>query len=83
MSRYLSRVQVISQEGIPFGYFVGCTAYLDNGQLTVMLRHRCNTRVRRSVPLIELDPPTIAITDPQNYEGFVPLPRGRVLSRRL
>ena len=40
MSRYFSRVQVISQEGVPFGYFVGCDAYLDNGQFTVVLRHR-------------------------------------------
>jgi hypothetical protein len=82
MSRYLNRVQVISQEGVPFGYFVGCTAYLDNGQLTVVLRHRCSSRFRRPVRLIELDPPTIAITDPQKYEGFVPFPEGRMIPRR-
>ena len=81
MSRYFSRVQVISQEGVPFGYFVNCDAYLDNGKFTVVLRHRHRPGLRRPVPVLELDPPTIEIIDPQDYEGFVRLPEGRIVPR--
>jgi hypothetical protein len=41
--------------------------------LTVLLRHRCNTRLRRPFPLVTLEPPTIEVDDPHNYEGFVPI----------
>jgi hypothetical protein len=73
MARYLSRVQTRSPHGVPSGYFVGCTAYPDSGQLTVVLRHRRGLRLRRPFPVVTLDPPTIEIDDPQNYEGFVPV----------
>jgi hypothetical protein len=73
MARYLSRVQTRSPCGVPSGYFVGCNAYPDSGRLTVVLRHRRSPRLRRPFPVVALDPPTIEIDDPQNYEGFVPI----------
>lgn len=73
MSRYLYRVHVRSQNGELSGYFCGCTAYLDNGHLTVLLRHRRNPRLRRPFAVLVLDPPAIELDDPQNYHGFVPL----------
>jgi hypothetical protein len=75
MSQYLRRVQTRSPLGMASGYFVGCTAYPDAGQLTVMLRHRCGLRLRRVFPVATIDPPTIEIDDPENYEGFVPIRR--------
>ena len=73
MARHIDRVQIKSREGVQSGYFVGCTAYLENGRLTVVLRRRRDPRLRRPLPVVALDPPTIEIDDPQNYEGFVPL----------
>jgi len=72
MARYLSRVLIVSREGVPSGYIAGCTAYLENGRLTVVLRRRRDPRLRRPLPVVALDPPTIEVDDPQNYEGFVP-----------
>ena len=72
MARYIGRVQIRSREGVQFGYFVGCTAYFENGRLTVVLRRRRDPRLRRPLPVVALDPPTIEVDDPQNYEGFVP-----------
>jgi hypothetical protein len=72
MARYLSRVQIASREGVPSGYFVGCTAYLENGRLSVVLCRRRDPRLRRLLPVVALDPPTIEVDDPQNYDGFVP-----------
>jgi hypothetical protein len=54
------------------GYFRSCSAYFDNGQFTVLARHRRNPRLRRPFPLFTLDPPTMEVDHPQNYEGFVP-----------
>jgi hypothetical protein len=73
MARYIGRVQTRSRDGVPCGHFVGCTAYLENGRLTVLLRRRRDPRLRRPVLVVALDPPTIEIEDPQNYEGFVPV----------
>jgi hypothetical protein len=73
MYRYFQRVHVGSESGELSGYFRGCSAYFDNGQFTVLLRHRRNPRLRRPFPLVTLDPPTIEVDDPQNYEGFVPI----------
>jgi hypothetical protein len=73
MYRYLNRVRVRSPRGGLSGYFHGCTAYLDNGHVTVLLRHRRNPRLRRAFPVLALDPPTIEVDDPHNYDGFVPL----------
>jgi hypothetical protein len=53
------------------GYFVGCTASLENGRLTVMFRHRGDPRLLRVLPVVALDPPTVEVDDPQNYAGFV------------
>jgi hypothetical protein len=75
MIQYLSRLQARSPLGLPFGYFAGCTAYPDSQGLTVMLRHRRGLRLRRPFPVVALDPPTIEIDDPQNYEGFIPIAR--------
>lgn len=72
MTRSLSRVHTRSPCGVPFGYFVGCTAYPESERLTVVLRHR-RGRLRRPFPVVALDPPTIEVDDPQNYEGFVPV----------
>jgi hypothetical protein len=63
-------VQIVSREGVPSGYFVGCTASLENGRLTVMFRHR-DPRLHRVLPVVALDPPTIELDDPQNYACFV------------
>jgi hypothetical protein len=52
--------------------FVGCTTYLDNGRLAVVLRHRRSPRLRRPFPVVALDPTTIEVDAPQKYEGFVP-----------
>jgi hypothetical protein len=73
MDRYLQRVHVRSRSGGQSGYFRGCIAYFDNGHLNVLLRHRRNPRLRRPFPLVTLEPPTIEVDDPQNYEGFVPI----------
>ena len=73
MDRYLQRVHVRSRIGGQPGYFRGCIAYFDNGHLSVLLRHRRNPRLRRPFPLVTLEPPTIEVDDPQNYEGFVPI----------
>ena len=73
MARHLSRVQTVSRGGAASGYFVGCTAYSDGGQLSVLLRHRRGPRLRRPFPIVTLDPPTIELDDPENYHGFVPL----------
>jgi hypothetical protein len=73
MDRYFQRVQVRSGSGGQSGYFRGCIAYFDNDHLTVLLRHRRNPRLRRPFPLVTLEPPTIEVDDPQNYEGFVPI----------
>jgi hypothetical protein len=73
MARHFNRVQTISRGGAASGYFVGCTAYSDGGQLSVVLRHRRGRRLRRPFPIVALDPPTIELDDPQNYHGFVPL----------
>jgi hypothetical protein len=78
MAQYISRVQVESREGVPYGYFVGCNAYLDKGRLTVVLRHRCSPRLRRPFAVVALDPPTIEVENPQSYEGFVAVPSGRI-----
>jgi hypothetical protein len=75
---YISQVQIVSREGVPYGYFVGCNAYLDNARLTVVLRHRSNPRLRRPVADVASDPPTIELENPQNYEGFVALADGRI-----
>jgi hypothetical protein len=75
MARYISRVQTRSSGGVLSGCFVGCIAYPDGEQLTVVLRHRDSPRLRRPFPVVALDPPTIEIEDPQNYEGFVPITR--------
>jgi hypothetical protein len=72
MARYLNRMQIVSREGVPSGYFAGCTAYLENGRLSVMLRRRRDSRPRRLLPVGALDPPTIEVDDPKNCEGFVP-----------
>lgn len=69
--RYFQRVCVRSESREDAGYFSSCSAYIGNGRLTVLLRHRWNPRVRRPFPLIMLDPPTIEIEGPQNYAGFV------------
>ena len=71
MNRYCQRVHVRSGSGRQSGYFRGCITYFDNGHLTVLLR--CNTRLRRPFPLVTLEPPTIEVDDPRNYEGFVPI----------
>jgi hypothetical protein len=73
MRHYLKRVEVRSANGELCGYFRGCTAYLDNGHLTVLLRHRRNPRLRRPFAVLALDPPIIEVNDPHNYDGFVPL----------
>jgi hypothetical protein len=73
MARYLSRVQTRSPRCVPSGYFVGCTAYPDSGRVTAVLRHCRSPRLRRPFPVVALDPPTIEIDDPQNYQGFVPV----------
>jgi len=73
MNRYCQRVHVRSGSCGQSGYFRGCITYFDNGYLTVLLRHRCNTRLRRPFPLVTLEPPTIEVDDPHNYEGFVPI----------
>jgi hypothetical protein len=78
MSRYFSRIRTISQTGAASGYFHGCTAYSDNGRLLVVLRHRRGPQLRRPFPIVTLDPPTIEIDAPQNYEGFVALAEARV-----
>ena len=70
---YLKRVHVRSQGRGRSGYFLGCAAYLDDGHLTVLLRHCRNTRLRRPFPVVALDPPTIELGDPENFDGFVPL----------
>jgi hypothetical protein len=72
MYRFFNRVQVRSREGLFSGYFRGCTAYLDNGQLTVLLRHRRNPQLRRPFPVVALEPPTIELDNPQDYEGLIP-----------
>ncbi len=69
---YFKRVHVKS-EGHLSGYFSGCTGYRDDGHLIVLLSHCRSPRLRRPFPLVGLDPPTIEVGDPQNYEGFVPL----------
>jgi len=71
--RYFQRVQVRSGSGEQSGYFRGCSAYLDNGQFAVLLRRRDNPRLRRPFRLLMLDPPTLEVDDPHNYEGFVPI----------
>lgn len=49
----------------------------------MVLRHRRGLRLRRPFPVVALDPPTIEIDDPQNYEGFVPIaPRVRAAEAR-
>ena len=73
MYRYFQRIHVGSESGEPFGYFRGRSTYFDNGQFTVLLRPRHNPRLCRPFPLVTLDPPTIELDDPQNYEGFVPI----------
>jgi len=73
MNRYCQRVHVRSGSGGQSGYFRGSVTYFDNGHLTVLLRHRGNTRLRRPFPLVTLEPPTIEVDDPHNYEGFVPI----------
>jgi hypothetical protein len=73
MRHYLKRVEARSAKGELCGYFCGCTAYLDNGHLTVLLRHRRNPRLRRPFAVLALDPPIIEVDDPHNYDGFVPL----------
>ena len=75
MIQYLNRLQARSPLGVPSGYFAGCTAHPDSRGLTVMLRHRLGLRLRRPFPVVALDPPTIEIDDPQNYEGFIPIAR--------
>jgi hypothetical protein len=55
MNRYCQRVHVRSGSGGQSGYFRGCITYFDNGHLTVLLRHRCNTRLRRPFPLVTLE----------------------------
>ena len=57
MYRYLNRVEVRSEKGKLSGHFRGCTAYLDNGHLIVLLRHRPNPRLRRPFAVLALDPP--------------------------
>ena len=76
MARYIRRVQTRSSGGVLSGCFIGCIAYPDGEQLTVVLRHRRSPRLRRPFPVVALDPPTIEIEDPQNYEGCVPITRG-------
>jgi hypothetical protein len=73
MHRYFQRIDVISRSGGQSGYFRSCSAYFDNGHLTVPLRHRRNPRLRRPFRLVALDPPAMEVDDPQNYEGFVPI----------
>ena len=73
MSRYFSRVHARSRAGAASGYFVGCTAYPDSGRWIVVLRHRHSPQWRRPFSVVGLDPPTIEIDAPQDYEGFVPL----------
>jgi hypothetical protein len=73
MYRYLNRVEVRSAHGGLSGYFRRCTAYLDNGHLTVLLLHHRNPRLLRPFPVVALDSATIEIDDPQSYEGFVPI----------
>jgi hypothetical protein len=58
MYRYFQRVHVRSESGRQSGYFRSCSAYFDNGQFTVLLRHRRNPRLRRPFPLLTLDPRT-------------------------
>jgi len=73
MYRYFQRVQVRPGSGGQSGYFRGCTAHLENGQWTVLLRHRRDPALRRPFRLVVADPPTIEVDDPQDYEGFVPI----------
>jgi hypothetical protein len=47
MARYLSPVLIVSRDGVPSGYFAGCTAYLENGRLSVAL----------DPPTVEVDDP--------------------------
>jgi hypothetical protein len=82
MTQYLSRLQARSSLGVLSGYFAGCTAYPESGRLTVVLRHRFGLRLRRPFSVVALDPPTIEIDNPQNYEGFVPIARGAHRPRR-
>ena len=72
MYRYFQRIHVRSESAGQSGYFRGCSAYFDNGRFIVLLRHRRIPRLRRPFPLVMLDPPTMEVDDPQNYEGFVP-----------
>jgi len=76
MARFFSRVQIRSRDGVPCGHFAGCTAYFDNGRFIVVLRHCRGARLCRPFPAVTLDPPTIEVDNPQNYEGFVPLGQG-------
>lgn len=73
MARYFSSVQIKSRDGQISGYVAGCTGYLEDGQLTVVLRHRRSSRLRRRFPVLATGPPTIELADPQDYEGFVPV----------